>query len=172
MTYRRGMGKETTMNQEPEPKVLHEPLFAMHNHHYETCGKPTFITDEGNRGKRFAYFENDLGEQLLFVYDFTQKQGNLYHGDCGWETAYRVVDGAAPGLVLSHVEKLWLIVCWCAATGADISQTIKQADAQYAQGMRDAKLHVARLQQKAAETGKDILELLEDEDSAGASGQE
>lgn len=160
------------MHQEPEPGVLHEPLFAMYNHHYEACGKPPFITDEGNPDKRFAYFENDLGEQLIFVYDFAQKQGSLYHGDCGWETAYRVVDGAVPGLLLSHVEKLWLIVCWCAATGATVPETIKQADAQYAQAMRDANLHTTRLQQRAAETGKDILELLEDEDDKGTSGQE
>lgn len=150
-----------------EPRVLHEPLFAMHNHHYETCGKPPFITDEDNRRKRFAYFENDLGEQLIFVYDAGQKQGTLHHGDCGWDEVYGVVDGAVPGLVLSDVEKLWLITCWCAATGAGIPQAIKQADALYAQANRDAELRVARLQQKAAETGKDILELLEDEDAAG-----
>jgi hypothetical protein len=163
--------KEMKVNQEPEPRVLHEPLFAMRNHHYETSGKPPFITDEGNPGKRFAYFENELGEQLLFTYDAGQQQGTLYHGDCGWDTPYNIVDGAVPDLVLAPVEKLWLVTCWCAATGADIPQTIKQADAQYAQANRDAALHVARLQRQAAETGKDILELLEDEDAEDAAGE-
>lgn len=160
------------MDQEPEPKVLHEPLFAMRNHHYETCGKPPFITDEGNPGKQFAYFENDLGEQLIFVYNARQKQGTLYHSDCGWDEVYHVVDGAVPGLVLSDVEKLWLITCWCAATGESIPQTIKQADAQYAQEIRDAKLYVAQLQQKAAETGKDSFDLLEDEGDEDAAGED
>lgn len=157
------------MDQEPEPKVLHEPLFAMRNHHYETCGKPRFITDEGNSDKRFAYFENELGEQLIFVYDFEQERGTLYHGDCGWDEAYRVVDGAVPGLVLADVEKLWLVTCWCAGTKTNIPETIKQANAQYAQGMRDAKLHVAQLRQKAAETGKDSFDLLDDEDEEDMS---
>lgn len=154
------------MGEDSEPRVLHEPLFMMHNHHYETCGKPPFITDEAGTAKRCAYFQNGYGEQLVFVYDIEEKQGMLYHGDTGWENPCRLIDGAAPGLVLSDVEQMWLIACWCAATGADITQTIRRASAQYAQAARDAELRVAWLKQQAAETGSDIQELLKDDENS------
>lgn len=154
------------MSQEPEPRVLHEPLFVMRNKHYESCGQPPLISNEGNPRMHCAYFENDSGEQLIFVYDY---KGLLYHGDAGWEKPWRVIDGAAPGLSLGAVEQMWLVTCWCAATRSPLTDTIKRANAQYVHAARDAQRHIQNLERKAKQTGKNVLDLLEEE---GADSQE
>jgi hypothetical protein len=56
------------------------------------------------------------GEQAVFVYDRDSSQAIVYIGDAGWEATHAVVDGAVPDLVLSETERLWVRVCWQAAT--------------------------------------------------------
>ena len=91
-------------------------IFQVSNHHVESCGKPPFI--DGDRRKRYhGYFENEHGEQAIFVYDYEVKEGTLWMGDAGWETAYKVVNARVPELVLSQNESLWLYNCWMNATG-------------------------------------------------------
>lgn len=62
-----------------------------------------------------SYFENEYGEQLIFVYLKRDATATLYHSDCNWE-AYNVTDGKAPEIVLDMQEQLWLAGCWWAAT--------------------------------------------------------
>jgi hypothetical protein len=44
------------------------------------------------------------------------KQASVYVGDAGWDAPHGVVGGAVPDLVLSETERLWVRVCWQAAT--------------------------------------------------------
>jgi hypothetical protein len=93
------------------------PLFSVKNHHIESCGKPPSITD-GDGPRYRGYFENEYGEQAIFVYDWQKREGTLYLGDAGWEKPYRVVapGRAEGGLVMGAEERAWLAACWAAAT--------------------------------------------------------
>jgi hypothetical protein len=91
------------------------PLFQVRNHHSATSGAPPHI-DDLRPNQYLGYFENEHGEQAVFVYDRDSNQAVLYLGDAGWETQHAVVNGAAPDLILSETERLWLHACWQAAT--------------------------------------------------------
>jgi len=90
------------------------PLFCVRNHHIAASGPPPYIDDRSS-SQYLGYFENHYGEQAVFVYDRDSNQAVLYLGDAGWETSHIVIDGAAPDLVLSEVERLWVRACWQAA---------------------------------------------------------
>lgn len=90
-------------------------LFQIRNHHSADCGTPPHI-DDRSPSQYLGYFENEHGEQAVFVYDRDSRQAVLYLGDAGWETPHVVVDGAVPDLVLSETEQLWVRACWQAAT--------------------------------------------------------
>jgi hypothetical protein len=87
-------------------------LFSVHNHHSADCGTPPRIDDS----RYLGYFENQHGEQAVFVYDRDSSQAIVYIGDAGWDAPHAVVDGAVPDLVLSETERLWVRACWQAAT--------------------------------------------------------
>jgi hypothetical protein len=83
-------------------------LFSVRNKQSAASGEPPCI--DGNTPNRYhAYFENDLGEQLIFVYDRETDTGTLYHGDVGWEYPQTVEEGGLlPDVVLDDAEMLWL----------------------------------------------------------------
>jgi hypothetical protein len=91
------------------------PLFQVRNHHSATSGPPPHI-DDLCPNQYLGYFENEHGEQAVFVYDRDSNKAVLYLGDAGWETQHAVVNGAVPELVLSEPERLWVRACWQAAT--------------------------------------------------------
>ena len=64
-----------------------------------------------------GYFENEYGEQAVFVYNGRTKTARLWQGDAGWEEPCDVVDGRAEGRILTPSELLWLKAVWQAATG-------------------------------------------------------
>jgi hypothetical protein len=92
--------------------MSNQPLFQVTNHHGEACGVPPQIDEQTFSGVYRSYFENQNGEQAVFLYDYEQECGTLYIGDAGWEHPYDVVDGKVPELILSHPEQLWLLACW------------------------------------------------------------
>ena len=93
-----------------------ETVFQVGNKHSTAAGKPPRI-DGNAKGKYHGYFENEHGEQAIFVYDRETKSGILWMGDAEWEKPYKVIDGLAPELILlSQVEETWLQACWNAAT--------------------------------------------------------
>lgn len=91
------------------------PLFCVRNHHSADCGTPPRIHDH-SPNQYLGYFENQHGEQAVFVYDRDSSRAIVYIGDAGWEASHAVVDGVIPDLVLSEAERLWVRVCWRAAT--------------------------------------------------------
>jgi hypothetical protein len=91
------------------------PLFQVRNHHSATSGPPPHI-DDVRTNQYLGYFENQYGEQALFVDDRDSSQAILYLGDAGWDIPHPVVDRAVPDLVLSEIERLWVRACCQAAT--------------------------------------------------------
>ena len=92
------------------------PIFSVTNHHVTSCGSPPQIDDTPPNCYR-GYFENEHGEQAIFVYDRATGDATLYMGDAGWERPHRVADGRVPGLVLNAPEQAWLAACWQACAG-------------------------------------------------------
>src|SRR2546428_11928344 len=90
-------------------------FFRVRNHHSAECGIPPHV-DDSRAGRYRGYFENEHGEQAIFVYDRDSNQAIVYLGDAGWEIPHSVVDGGVPDLILSETEQLWVRACWQAAT--------------------------------------------------------
>jgi hypothetical protein len=90
-------------------------LFWATNHHGASSGQPLHV-DGDIPGKYCGYFQNEHGEQAIFIYDHQSHTGTLWAGDYNWEKPVSVVKGDAPELVLSGAERLWLQACWNAAT--------------------------------------------------------
>ena len=91
------------------------PLFCVRNHHSADCGAPPCI-DDHSPSQYLGYFENQHGEQAVFVSDRESSQAMVYAGDAGWAAPCAVVDGAVPDRVFSETERLWIRACWQAAT--------------------------------------------------------
>jgi hypothetical protein len=91
-------------------------VFTVSNHHTEQCGSPPTI-DGDDPDCYHGYFENEFGEQAVFVYNAKTKTARLWLGDAGWEEPCDVVDGHAEGRILSRSELLWLEAVWKAVTG-------------------------------------------------------
>ena len=89
-------------------------ILQIANHHTPACGTPPRIEEQP--GQYLGYFENEYGEQMIFVFDRSSGTGRLYAGDAGWETPYEVVNGVAQELIMGSEESLWLRACWHAAT--------------------------------------------------------
>ncbi len=90
--------------------VLTANVITIPNHHGQDGGNPPDMLADWRQYT--GYFENEHGEQWLFVYDRETKAATLRGGDTGWEKIYEVVDGVIPGLILSDEESLWLHLCW------------------------------------------------------------
>lgn len=90
-------------------------LFSVGKHHAAGSGQPPHVVGD-TAGRYRGYFENEHGEQAVFVYDYQAQKGTLRLGDAGWERAFPVSDGRAPDLILNEAEALWLRACWLAAT--------------------------------------------------------
>lgn len=102
-----------------------EPIFSVTNHHSAACGEPPHVAD-GDLSRYRGYFENEYGEQAIFVYDRQTQQGTVWMGDAGWTAAHRVREGVAPDLDLTPAEKTWLRACWDAATGERGAQRLSR----------------------------------------------
>jgi hypothetical protein len=97
---------------------MSEPLLKIRNSHAVACGDPPIVAAE-DPNIYVGYFQNVFGEQWIFTYDYRTKNAELRGGDIGWNTAYDVIDGVAPSLVLNRDEQDWLKACWRAASGID-----------------------------------------------------
>ncbi len=89
-------------------------IFAARNNHGVSSGEPPRI-DANTKGKYCGYFQNEHGEQALFVYDYETHKGTLWLGDAGWDQSAEVIGGKAPKFILGKNEQMWLQACWDAA---------------------------------------------------------
>jgi len=107
------------MTEEKNPDIWEGTVLTVPNRHVKGCGKPPEIT----AGKKYtAYFENEYGEQLVFVYDWLKHKGTLWHGDCGWDQPLDVLKGMVPGTIMSAEEQEWLSLVWKVATTPPIER--------------------------------------------------
>lgn len=60
-------------------------IFAVRNHHLAGSGNPPAIIDEPGSSVFRSYFENEHGEQWIFVHDFKSGASTIRSGDCGWQ---------------------------------------------------------------------------------------
>jgi hypothetical protein len=90
-------------------------IFVARNNHGIGSGEPPRI-DASTKGTYCGYFQNEHGEQALFVYNYDTKKGTLWLGDAGWDQPAEVIDGKAPQFILGKNELMWLQACWDAAT--------------------------------------------------------
>ena len=98
-----------------EGQMSEQAIFQVTNHHLDSAGRPPHLDDTTPNQYR-GYFENEHGEQAMFIYDRTIRCGKLYMGDSGWESPYDICDGEIVGLNLTPLEQSWLRLCWQAAT--------------------------------------------------------
>lgn len=94
-------------------------IFEAFNRHGITEGLPPHINTDVP-GNYYGYYENEYGEQFIFVFDRATERGTLWLGDNGWETPEAVIDGHVPTIVLTKPELMWLLSCWLSATGQTI----------------------------------------------------
>jgi hypothetical protein len=113
-------------------------LFTLRNRHGDSSQVP-----EPAPGSYVSYFENELGEQWVFVREPGEPSATIWGGDAGWEpheVRYRstaqvresapaewgenldwlvaMCDPHVPTLVLGEAEKAWVTLAWwtsCAA---------------------------------------------------------
>jgi len=99
------------------------PMLVIYNRHAPGCGKPPGI--DNHMGDYRGYFENEHGEQWIFVYDRAAGTAMLYGGDIGWEDPVTMKEPSSlepieimkqTNLVLSPPELAWLAACWATAT--------------------------------------------------------
>ena len=82
-------------------------IFEAVNHHGSSCGEPPQITTGGS-GRYCGYYENEHGEQFIFVYERQTKQATLWVGDNGWDHPVAITDPEKPEVVLGKGEWLFL----------------------------------------------------------------
>lgn len=97
-----------------------EPITTIENKHVEECGEPPqFDQDDYSY---ISYFENEHGEQALFLFDDDENQAEVYIADADWETPQiipaRELDGMTPEKftaisrnLMAQEEKLWFKAC-------------------------------------------------------------
>ena len=101
---------------EPKPtQPKRFPIFSVSNRHAIDSGTAPY-TDGDEQGRYHGYFQNEHGEQALFIYDYRTKVGTLWMGDNGWDKPIPISNPEKPDVVLSKSEWLWLQSCWIAAT--------------------------------------------------------
>jgi hypothetical protein len=93
-------------------------LFTVRNKHVAGSGIPLYVNGS-EPGRYYGYFENEYGEQAVFVYNRQTRNGTLWMGDLGWENPQTVIDGDVPTVILNQLERLWLQACWQAATAGE-----------------------------------------------------
>ncbi|MBX3083961.1 MAG: hypothetical protein KF716_20160 [Anaerolineae bacterium] len=103
-----------------EYDISKQTIFVAVNNHSTATGIPPHI-NTAISGQYYGYFQNEHGEQFIFVYERESKKGSLWCGDYDWERPVAVIDGDAPELILGKAERLWLASCWMAATEFETS---------------------------------------------------
>lgn len=99
---------------ETEGESQQQPyIFQVRNHQGESCGPPPHFDNPTE--VYLSYYENQFGEQNIFVHDYQTKEAFLYMGDAGWDRPHKVVEGGrVPGLIYGEDEAMWLFACWMA----------------------------------------------------------
>ncbi len=95
----------------PPPTI---PMFPLHNRHGRDCGEPPHLTNN-DHSRYYGYFENEHGDQWIFVDDPATGTAILRSGDRHWGTTHtmRGPKDLPPGM--TDLECAWASACWHAA---------------------------------------------------------
>ena len=100
-----------------------ERLLQIDNAHVASCGPPPSLdaSDE-----YVGYFENEYGEQWVFIGDPETGKARLFGGDVHWEKRYDVsLKSPCPPLVLTESERLWIITCFMAMSETPLDEMVR-----------------------------------------------
>jgi hypothetical protein len=96
-----------------------EEICTLVNKHVEDCGKPPEF--EFEEYDYISYFENQHGEQSLFLYDKQSNKVFIYIADAEWERPQvlsgkslvnnKLTEGEDIGILPNSEELLWLKAC-------------------------------------------------------------
>ena len=102
-------------------------LLEIDNGHGADSGQPPTLDTADYLG----YFENNHGEQWVFVGDRTKKTATLWGGDAGWARCHQITaDQMVPDLVLNRKEAWWLMTCWAALLHRRVDEVASDFDTQ------------------------------------------
>ena len=97
-------------------------ILTIHNKHAPGSGRPPAL--DSSTGDYLGYYENEEGEQWLFIYDMLTNAATIYGGQIGWENPVTMQEPESyddyemmeeTDLVLSTAELAWIRACWMAA---------------------------------------------------------
>lgn len=94
----------------PEQHVL-----TILNRHAASCGAPPDLTN-ADRSRYYGYFQNEHGDQWVFVDDPATETATLRTGDAQWSTIYTIRGIEDLPYHLNDVERAWAQACWQAAS--------------------------------------------------------
>jgi hypothetical protein len=60
-------------------------VFAVHNVHDPSCGRPPRLRYTDHPSVYYGYFGNRYGEQFVFTFDRATGAGTVWGGDLGWD---------------------------------------------------------------------------------------
>jgi hypothetical protein len=97
-----------------------ERITSIENKHFEGCGKPPQF-DFGEYDY-LSYFENQYGDQSMFLYDSEKNCVIVYIADAGWDKPQkipgeyiienkRVPSDGDTGIMPDSSERIWLEAC-------------------------------------------------------------
>lgn len=94
---------------------MDDAIFTMYNNHSKSCGTPPVVSNKKSKNY-YGYFENEHGEQWIFIYNRETKKAELRGGDTEWQNIFIVNNGFVKELILDSEESNWLQACWKSAT--------------------------------------------------------
>lgn len=90
------------------------PLLVIHNTHAASCGEPPHLTN-ADGAAYLGYFQNEHGEQWVFVYDRATRQVTIHGGDMRWGRPIAITSLKDIPYHLNEAERRWFEACWLVA---------------------------------------------------------
>jgi hypothetical protein len=98
-------------------------VFLVDNLHGAESGRPPAIWKKPGEHRYAGYFENEFGDQFVFVFNRRKNIGFLRMGDADWGTRICLKnDRIESDVILGLGEFNWLSACWKAATGRELEK--------------------------------------------------
>ncbi len=100
-------------------------LLKIGNTHSESCGTPPILNASNNY---IGYFENQYGEQWVFIGDIEKESAEIYGGDIDWAGLKIDLKKPVPDTILNQPEAHWIISCLMGMTAKSYDQIGKVWD--------------------------------------------
>ena len=91
------------MSSESIDKTPRGKVFTIWNNHVGECNSPPDLSNANNKNY-YGYYENQYGEQFVFVLNRKTGQASVYCGDADWGKAWPVVSEDVD-VIVSHIVR-------------------------------------------------------------------